>query len=307
MAKKILNSVGKGGKNDLKDVAVIRHLLSWHKLWVHPHIIKASGPNDKALESTIELFQKNACSLSKPDGRVDPNGFTLSRLNMTHIPKPKHSIFKASYKLHSSGLKQSDYDNAAKALNCEPEAIQAVAEVETIGDSWDSMGRPRILYEKHYFRRLTTPRDKYNKTHPDISGPYQHGTHGLYRAQYPKLYRAAVLDEKAALQSASWGRFQIMGRNYKEAGFSSVSAFVDSIMINEAKQLDAFVNFIKSDRSLLKAIQNKNWADFARSYNGRDYAKNNYDKKMDAAYKKFISISKSSASSLKGKKPSTTP
>lgn len=291
MAKKILNSVGKGGKNDLKDVAVIRHLLSWHKLWVHPHIIKASGPNDKALESTIELFQKNACSLSKPDGRVDPNGFTLSRLNMTHIPKPKHSIFKASYKLHSSGLKQSDYDNAAKALNCEPEAIQAVAEVETKGSAWDSMGRPRILYEKHYFRDLT--RKQYNRTHPDISGPYQHGTHGLYRAQYPKLYRAAVLDEKAALQSASWGRFQIMGRNYKEAGFSSVSAFVDTMMKDEVSQLNVFVDFIKNSKFRLKAIQNKNWIDFALYYNGKDYATNNYDKKVDAIYKKIKSTSSS--------------
>lgn len=299
MAKKILNSVGKGGKNDLKDVAVIRHLLSWHKLWVHPHIIKVSGPNDKALESIIELFQKNACSLSKPDGRVDPNGFTLSRLNMTHIPKPKHSIFKASYKLHSTGLKQSDYDNAAKALNCEPEAIQAVAEVETKGSAWDSMGRPTILFERHYFKDLT--RSKYNKSHSDISG--QPGGYGRFSQQYPKLYRAAVLDESAALKSASWGRFQIMGKNFKQSGYNNVNDFVSGMMKSELKHLEAFTNFIKNDKRLLVAIQSKKWAAFASGYNGKGYSANKYDIKMDAEYKKLKSSSNSKIKSPSGVKP----
>ena len=95
MAKVISGSVGKGGKNDLRDVLIIRQLVSWHKQWVHPYIPATTGKYDKALEQAIILFQKNACSLKNPDGRVDPNGFTLIRLNIT--PIPKHPMFNMRF------------------------------------------------------------------------------------------------------------------------------------------------------------------------------------------------------------------
>jgi hypothetical protein len=36
-----------------------------------------------------------------------------------------------------------------------------------------------------------------------------------------------------------------------------------------------------------KALQDRDWAAFAKAYNGKGYAKNKYDEKLAAAYKKF--------------------
>ncbi|MDD4881534.1 MAG: N-acetylmuramidase domain-containing protein [Gallionellaceae bacterium] len=70
------------------------------------------------------------------------------------------------------------------------------------------------MYERHYFHRLTN--GKYSKKHPDISNSLS-GGYGKFSAQYGKLERAFNLDPEAALKSASWGRFQIMGNNHQAA------------------------------------------------------------------------------------------
>ena len=38
---------------------------------------------------------------------------------------------------------------------------------------------------------------------------------------------------------------------------------------------------------MLPALQNKNWAEFARRYNGPAYAQNRYDEKLAEAYRLF--------------------
>ena len=38
---------------------------------------------------------------------------------------------------------------------------------------------------------------------------------------------------------------------------------------------------------MLESLRNKNWATFARKYNGPSYAKRGYHTKMAKAYKKF--------------------
>lgn len=50
------------------------------------------------------------------------------------------------------------------------------------------------------------------------------------------------------------------------------------------QQLDAFVAFIEFNPVLVKAIDHKNWASFARIYNGNKYLKNHYDTNLEKAY-----------------------
>ena len=139
------------------------------------------------------------------------------------------------------------------------------------------------MFERHKFRAFTN--GAYNTTHPDLSN--SQGGYGRFSAQYPKLKRAAMLNEEAALKSASWGMFQIMGFNYKAAGYNSVGTYVKAMIGSQANQLGAFVSFINANATLKKAIQDKNWAVFARGYNGPDYATNSYDTKMATAYAEF--------------------
>ena len=56
---------------------------------------------------------------------------------------------------------------------------------------------------------------------------------------------------------------------------------------NEKENLKQSVNFVSADKRLLRAIQNKEWASFAKVYNEPDYATNNYHVKMKNSYNRF--------------------
>lgn len=279
----IKNSVGKSGKNDPADVEIIRSLLVRHRQWVETDLTNTTL-TENVLVAAIMKFQETACALARPDGRVDPNGFTLKRLNMASIPRPAHRVFRNVCWNPGPALTDKDFIAAAKKLGCEKEAIQTVAIVETKRQANDSSGRPTILFERHKFRLFTG--GAYNSTHPDISGPQ--GNYGRESIQYAKLYRAAVLNEEAALKSASWGAFQIMGFNHKSAGYGTVGAFVDAMIGSQSSHLDAFVSHIAASSSLKNAIIKKDWTTFARLYNGPDFKINMYDTQMENEYKRLI-------------------
>lgn len=202
------------------------------------------------------------------------------KINDSEIPK----FLKECIPLYDGYLLvESDYVAAAKELGCEVPAIKAVAQVESPRGAFDRYKKhivPSILYERHKFRTFTN--NKFSKEFPDLSG--DRGNYGKFSAQYPKLVRAMELNEIAALKSCSWGKFQIMGFNYKAAGFSDVKSMVKAMFKNEKEQLKAFIKFIQDDEARITAIKNKQWAIFALNYNGSSYKDYNYDKKMLAQY-----------------------
>lgn len=200
------------------------------------------------------------------------------------VPTPDVAYLFNSCRSPRRGLTDADYADAASTLDVEVAVIQAVAEVETKGEPFDAQGRPRILYERHYFHRLTA--GQYRRTHPELSNPVD-GGYGKFSAQYGKLEKAYGLNAVAALKSASWGRFQIMGDNHQAAGYPTVQHMVDAMARTEREHLLAFVRFVKSHPGMVKALKNKQWAKFARAYNGPKYAKNAYDTQMAAAYERL--------------------
>jgi len=108
------------------------------------------------------------------------------------------------------------------------------------------------------------------------------GGYGAVSAQYGKLVRACNLSASEALKSASWRRFQIMGRYYVSAGYSSVEDFVRSMNRSEKNHLKAFVSFIKSSSVLSSAIVQKDWLKYALEYNGP--RQKGHDEKMRKNY-----------------------
>ena len=171
-------------------------------------------------------------------------------------------------------------EQAAKKIGCAVAAVRAVIDVESRGGFLQD-GRPKILFERHYFRRLT--KGKYDQSNPDISAAKWGGYAGG-AAEYDRLSRAIKLDRDAALRSASWGAFQIMGDNCKICGFSNVEDFVKAMVAGEPEQLDAFVEFVKKS-NLDDELTRLDWTGFARGYNGPAYATNHYDEKLAGAYK----------------------
>lgn len=182
------------------------------------------------------------------------------------------------------GLTIKDFERAAKELDCEVAAIRAVDAIESRGKGfYDNTKEPTILFERHIFWRET--KGKFGVS--DISNPSPGGygsSSGAY--QHSKLKKAASLDREAALKSCSWGRFQIMGFNWRLAGENSLQSFINSMYGSEAEQLDCFVSFLKNT-GLVVHLRNRDWARFAKGYNGAGYKKNRYDVKLKEAYDRF--------------------
>jgi N-acetylmuramidase len=174
---------------------------------------------------------------------------------------------------------------AAQDLGCELAAIKAVAEVESRGAGFDSTGRPTVLYERQIFSRQCTPKGRFDSM-PDISAPvgYGRGNYGNTESQWQKIAKAYALDPVAALKAPSWGMFQVLGENHRACGYDHVADFVRLMVTSQVGHLQVFVSFIKANPSLLKAIRARDWATFARWYNGKEYATFKYDEKMAAAY-----------------------
>ncbi len=182
-------------------------------------------------------------------------------------------------------LAPADFAAAAEALDCDAPSIAAVADVEAAGSGFLADGRPKLLFEAHLFSRLTGR--AHDATHPGISSPRWDRT--LYRggaAEYDRLAQAIALDRPAALQSASWGKFQILGMHYRRCGDASVEAFVEAQCASERRQLERFVRFIRADARLHAALRERRWDDFAYRYNGAGYRANRYDEKLAAAYRR---------------------
>lgn len=162
--------------------------------------------------------------------------------------------------------------------------LWSVVSVETSGCGYLVDRRPKILFERHYFSRLTG--HKYDADDPDVSQPTQGGYGAPGAHQYDRLGIAIGLDRNAALQSASWGMGQIMGANFAAAGFGDVETMVTAMVASENGQLTAMVAFAKAN-GLDKFLSAHDWAGFARRYNGPNYAANNYDGLLQNFFERY--------------------
>ena len=181
-------------------------------------------------------------------------------------------------------LVASDYESAAKTLGAEAAAVHAVASVESGGRTgFDAQNRPKILFETHHFR--ANSKGAFNTSHPELTAPYKSK---LRKASYKKdqwtVIRAAfALDPEAAVMSASWGMFQVLGENAKSCGWKTLDQFVTDMFYSEGQHMRVFLGFCKAN-NLTRYLVTKNWKSFASGYNGASYADNAYDTKMASAY-----------------------
>ncbi len=288
-------SVGEHGVNLRNDVRAVQILLNY--IPSNRNRLATDGFCGALTCSAIREFQSTHAHLAHPDGLIAANGPTINALNkvggaflrprripVASPPYTPTNSDDADYALPkaTSGatISPEKYTQMAQNIGCEVAAIKAVVMTETSRQPFDAQGRPTILFERHYFHKLTHGR--FDAVAPDISNKTA-GGYGKFSAQYGRLEKALKLDRDAALQSASWGAFQIMGANFRAAGCSSVEQFVTN-MADINKQADAFVCFIREDAVLQTSIVNKHWTTFARRYNGPKYAENRYDAKLEKNY-----------------------
>lgn len=190
-------------------------------------------------------------------------------------------------------LSDQDYQKAANSIGCDTAAVKAFASVESAGSGFLPDGRPKVQFEPHVmFRRV---KSKFGEKYAQMMAEQFPDQISRGYGKYLPLVReheemgiaADNIDRDCALESASWGAFQIMGYHWNYLGYESLQQFVNAMYRSEASQLDAFVRFILRDHRLVKALQTKDWETAARIYNGPAYKKFNYHIKMQEAFNRF--------------------
>jgi hypothetical protein len=181
----------------------------------------------------------------------------------------------------------------ADAIGVELAALRAVLSVETGGSGFDKSGRPKALFERHYFYKFIKD-DPVLLDQASAAGlaypkwgerPYPKGSDAVYA----EIEAAYEMRSEAALMATSWGLGQIMGSNFKMTGSASVEEMVRQAMESEVNQLHHMIGFIKSS-GLIDKLKALDWAGFAKGYNGPAYAKNAYDTKLAGAYSNLKSL-----------------
>jgi hypothetical protein len=255
-------------------------------LYKQGYNIKISDSFSLEVDAAVKDFQrKNSLVV---DGIVGMKTWTVL-LQKNSAPAPTNSTDKF--------LKESDLITFADQYGLELAAVKAVNEIESSGKGFLINNKPKILFEGHIFwnelkKRGIDPNAYYNANHKDVLYPkwtkiyYQGGV-----KEYDRLNEASALgtDPKfkdAALSSASWGSFQIMGFHAKPLGYNDTADFVSKMEINEGEHLKAFGRFLEVNK-IVTHLKNKNWASFAKAYNGAGYKQNKYDEKLAKAYAKY--------------------
>lgn len=184
----------------------------------------------------------------------------------------------------------------ANRYHLEEAVIKAVIDVESNGNGFFDNGRPVILFEGHSFWNQLVLRG-YKPSNmkvgfENVLYPTWNKSHYYGGArEWERLIKATSIHPaadvvEAAYASASYGLFQIMGFNYGACGYSDIIYYVADMKESEGKQLQAFGNFLEANK-MIPFLQNHQWAEFARKYNGPGYKQNKYDTRLANAYSKY--------------------
>jgi len=144
--------------------------------------------------------------------------------------------------------------------------LLAIIEVESSGSGFGKDGRLLLQFEPNVFsRRSGIPLDKLNKwTWDENKVDVQH-------KEWLAFEDASKLNPTIAMESTSWGLPQIMGFNFKLAGYADVKSMVESFKVSELQQVVSLIKFIQNSPKLYKAVLEKDYEQIAAIYNGRHH------------------------------------
>lgn len=195
-------------------------------------------------------------------------------------PKTRLATVDAFTNACAPAVTDADIAQLSTRLGCTVKQIKAVAKVESGGSAYDDFGRPKILFERHIFYRLTAGKFPIASFNQPKGGGYNEDS-------WDKLTRAVAHDVEAAFASASWGRFQVLGSHWRALGYPSALELAYSTVIGEAAHYELLARFIEKNnlKPALCALSTKasDNVPFASRYNGPSFKKFRYDEKLAEA------------------------
>lgn len=192
------------------------------------------------------------------------------------------------FKGRAKRLDDVDLPREGHRIGVGEDELHAFLDVESRGGGFDAQGRPKILFEPHVFYRNLRGEARTRAVDLGLAYP-KWGMKPYPKDSYPRLLSAMAIDETAALKSASWGAFQVLGENYAKCGYPTVQDMVRAFMADEEEHLKACIAFLIAEE-IDDDLKAHRWAVVARAYNGPGYAKHGYDTKLAAAYAKWARI-----------------
>ncbi len=172
----------------------------------------------------------------------------------------------------------------ATSIGIEPAVAVAVVAVESGGRGFGADGRMIIRFENHVFWSLWGRNNpnafnalfafnpgltwQGHKFRANANAPWQDVHTGTQSSEWDAFHVAAALDANAAKRSISMGLPQIMGFNHKRIGYDTVEAMFDAFSADERWQLLGMFAFIVANPTLPAALQQGDFATFAKGYNG---------------------------------------
>lgn len=197
-----------------------------------------------------------------------------------HGPRTRSAMLALFSNMSAPAVTENDIHEIADRLHCSVKQVKAVARVESGGSAFDRNGRPKILFERHYFHRLTEGRWSVAPFSNPKSGGYSEDS-------WQKLADACARDPWAAFQSASWGRFQVMGAHWSKLGYLSPLSMAWQMRQDEYGHYEALARYVEHFGLLdeLRALSSDpdDCRGFAKGYNGPGYERFSYHTKLAEA------------------------
>lgn len=207
--------------------------------------------------------------------------------NSNRLREDSLAAMKADSLIRYDHLSEEDFRLVADELDIEVATMKAVVQIEA-GEAMKGFwapGIPVVNFDPSMYKIYAS---KAVSKEPDKDAKIPEGLKGYALKEWTQLTEARRKNAQGADMGTFWGMFQIGGFNYKLCGCSSIGEFVEKMSESELAQLELFAKFVKNT-GMLQYLKDKNWAKFARAYNGASYAKRGYHTKMAKAYKKFSS------------------
>lgn len=207
-----------------------------------------------------------------------------------------------TFKGAAKPLEDVDLPRIAKTIGCGEDELHAIMDVEAAGSGFDSKGRPKMLFEPHIFYRLLGPGKARDEAVKQGLAYPKWKAKGYPADSYDRLQRAMKINAVAALMSASWGAFQIMGFNHGAAGYASPEEMVRDFMDDADNHVEAVVRFLVN-KKLDDDLRAHRWGVIEEVYNGGGF-NGAYARKLEKAFAKWQKIKDTP---LPVEKPAITP
>lgn len=253
-------------------------------------LLTALGLSPGRVDGVMGQQTRNAVTVFQSQHNLAQDGIpgkeTMKALRKAYDERPFGTPKTRFYVGTPNKIDAAGFALLAGRFNLDVATVRAVNDVEAAGSGFTG-NNVKALYEPHIARKYTNGIQRQALTEAGLAYAEQ-GSKPYPKTSYERIDKCSAIagDEVAAL-STSWGLGQIMGFNHEACGYPTAVAMVVDFAKGETQQLEGMLNFVSANPAMLRALQRRDWAAFARLYNGPKYAVNKYDTKLAAAYKKY--------------------